>query len=58
MARNTVATLTITAVIGVSTMLLLAFGVYKIVAAELREENKRLKFMFDNKPVMVTIDRP
>jgi len=54
-AQNTITTLTITAVIGVIIMLLLAFGVYRIIAAEFREENKRLKFMFDNMPIMVTI---
>jgi len=53
--QNTIATLTITAIIGVIIILLLAFGVYRIVASELREENKRLKFMFDNMPIMVTI---
>jgi len=54
-ARNTVIILTTVAVIGIFAIVLLAVYVHKLTTVTLKQENKQMKFMFDNMPVVVTI---
>ncbi|MCL2579568.1 MAG: ATP-binding protein [Oscillospiraceae bacterium] len=54
-AQNTMFILTIVAVIGVTVIVLLVAYVHKLTTVTLKQENKQMKFMFDNMPVVVTI---